>query len=38
MAKRYSIGKFPGKDDFENKTIQVVCNKDKKNMILKGLS
>lgn len=29
MGKRYSIGKFQGKDDFESKTIQGVCNNTK---------
>lgn len=30
MAERYSIGKFQGKNDFENKTTQQVHHKDKK--------
>ena len=38
MAERYSIGKFQGKDDFENKTTQQVGDKDKKDMIFKILS
>ena len=30
MAERDSIGKFQGKNDFENKTTQQVHHKDKK--------
>lgn len=37
MAERYCIGKFQGKD-LENKKIQEVCHKDKKDMIFKILS
>lgn len=38
MAERYSIGKFQGKDDFVNKTVQEMCNKDKKNRTFESIS